>query len=85
MTNNQNGNYSFLDMLNVFSVILQMIGYDKDQKQTSTPAAVDQYNNVSAGIYIDVPAGCCVNIAVENTSTQAINVANANLVVTREA
>ena len=23
----------------------------------STPAAVDQYNNVSAGIYIDVPAG----------------------------
>lgn len=35
MTNNQNGNYSFLDMLNVFSVILQMIGYDQDQKQTS--------------------------------------------------
>ena len=35
MTNYQNGNYSFLDMLNVFSVILQMIGYDKDQKQTS--------------------------------------------------
>lgn len=35
MTNNQNGNYSFLDMLNVFSVILQMIGYDQDQKQAS--------------------------------------------------
>lgn len=35
MNNNQNGNFSFLDMLNVFSVILQMIGYDKDQKQTS--------------------------------------------------
>lgn len=51
----------------------------------STPAAVSQFNNVSAGIYIDVPAGCCVNIAVENTSTQAIDVANANLVVTREA
>ena len=51
----------------------------------STPAAVSQYNNVSAGIYIDVPAGCCANIAVENTSTQAIEVANANLVVTREA
>lgn len=51
----------------------------------STPAAVSQYNNVSAGIYVDVPAGCCVNIAVENTSTQAIDVANANIVVTREA
>lgn len=51
----------------------------------STPAAVGQYNNVSSGVYIDVPAGCCVNIAVKNTSTQAINVANANIVVTREA
>lgn len=51
----------------------------------STPAAVSQFNNVSAGIYVDVPAGCCVNIAVENTSTQAIEVANANIVVTREA
>ena len=51
----------------------------------STPAAVSQYNNVSAGIYIDVPVGCCVNVAVENTSTQAIDVANANIVVTREA
>lgn len=49
----------------------------------STPAAADQFNNVSAGIYIDVPSGCCVNIAVENTSTQAIDVANANLVVNR--
>ena len=51
----------------------------------STPAAVDQFNNVSAGIYIDVPKGCCVNVAVENTSGVAVNVANANLVVTREA
>lgn len=51
----------------------------------STPAAVSQYNNVSAGVYVDVPAGCCVNIAVKNTSTQAIDVANANIVVTREA
>lgn len=51
----------------------------------STPAAVAQFNNVSAGIYVDVPKGCCVNIAVENTSGVAIDVANANLVVTREA
>lgn len=51
----------------------------------STPAAVEQFNNVSAGIFIDVPKGCCVNIAVENTSGVAIDVANANIVVTREA
>ena len=51
----------------------------------STPAAVAQFNNVSTGIYVDVPKGCCVNIAVENSSGVAIDVANANLVVTREA
>ena len=51
----------------------------------STPAAVEQFNNVSAGIYIDVPAGCCVNIAVENTSGQAVDISNANIIVTRQA
>ena len=51
----------------------------------STPSAVEAFNNVSAGIFIDVPRGCCANIAVENTSAQAISVANANLVVTRVA
>lgn len=54
-------------------------------RMISTPAAVAQFNNVSTGIYVDVPKGCCVNIAVENTSGVAIDVANANLVVTREA
>ena len=53
--------------------------------QTAVPAAVDQYNNASSGIYIDVPRGCCVNIAVNNTSDQAISVSNANIVVNREA
>lgn len=54
-------------------------------RMISTPAAVAQFNNVSTGIYVDVPKGCCLNIAVENTSGVAIDVANANLVVTREA
>lgn len=49
------------------------------------PVQMPAHNNVSSGIYIDVPRGCCVNIAVENTSDQAISVANANIVVTREA
>lgn len=51
----------------------------------STPTAVSAYNNVSAGIYIDVPSGCCVNIAVENTSDQAVDVINSNIIVTRVA
>lgn len=51
----------------------------------STPAAVDEYNNVSASIYIDVPIGCCSQVSVENTSTIPINVQNANLIVERVA
>ncbi|MCD7724324.1 MAG: hypothetical protein LUI12_02020 [Clostridiales bacterium] len=51
----------------------------------STPFDTATFNNVSAGIYVDVPKGCCVNIAVENTSSQTIDVQNANIVVTREA
>lgn len=50
-----------------------------------TPAAVDQYFNVSSQAYIDVPRGCCASVAVENASGQSINVQNANLIVTREA
>ena len=50
-----------------------------------TPAAVLNFFNVSAQVYVDVPCGCCATVAVENTSTQAINVQNANLIVAREA
>ena len=50
-----------------------------------TPAAVLNFFNVSAQVFIDVPCGCCATVSVENTSTQAINVQNANLIVTREA
>jgi hypothetical protein len=50
-----------------------------------TPAAVEEFFNVSAQAYIDVPCGCCVTVAVENTSAQAIEVQNANLIVVREA
>lgn len=50
-----------------------------------TPAAVDNYFNVSAQADICAPRGCCASVAVENTSGQAINVQNANLIVTREA
>lgn len=51
----------------------------------STPAAVEEYNNVSAAIFIDVPNGCCTTISVKNTSTIPINVQNANLIIERVA
>ena len=50
-----------------------------------TPAAVENFFNVSSQVYIDVPCGCCVTVAVENTSTQAIEVQNSNLIVVRAA
>lgn len=50
-----------------------------------TPAAVEQFFNVSASVFIDVPRGCCVTVSAKNISTQAIDVQNANLIITREA
>lgn len=58
-----------------------------------TPAAVDNYFNVTSTAIIDVPKGCCFNISVENVSEGAtpadpgpqINVKNANLLITRIA
>ena len=50
-----------------------------------TPAAVDQYGNIYVIAHIDVPRGCCLTVAVENTSDQTINIANANLIVERVA
>ena len=58
-----------------------------------TPAAVDEYFNVTSTAIITIPKGCCFNVSVENASfgataadtPTAINVQNANLVVTRIA
>ena len=50
-----------------------------------TPAAVEEFSNVSSQAYIDVPCNCCVTVAVQNTSEQAIEVQNANLIVVRTA
>lgn len=51
----------------------------------STPAAVEEYNNISSAVFLDVPKGCCVQVSVKNTSTQAVSVQNANLIVERVA
>ena len=50
-----------------------------------TPAAVAEFSNVASAVYLDVPAGCCISIAVKNTSSQAIEVQNANLIIERVA
>lgn len=50
-----------------------------------TPAAAEEFNNVSSSIFVDIPKGCCGTLSVRNTSTVPIDVQNANLIVTREA
>ena len=62
-------------------------------KAIATPAAVDNYFNVTSTAIIDVPAGCCYTVTVENVSQPAIaggtapeiNVQNVNVVVARLA
>jgi hypothetical protein len=51
----------------------------------TTPAAVEEFSNVATGVYIDVPANCCVSLSVRNISTQSIDIQNANLIIERIA
>mgnify|MGYP004452846481 CR=1 FL=1 len=50
-----------------------------------TPAAVSEYFNVGRSLYLDIPCGCCSQISVTNTSTQAVAVQNASIIVERVA
>ena len=73
------------------------LAIDGEPIQTSraivTPAAVDEYFNVTSTAIITIPKGCCYTVSVENDSfgataadpATAINVQNSNLVVSRIA
>lgn len=74
------------------------LAIDGEPIQTSraivTPAAVEEYFNVTSTAIITVPKGCCYTVAVENVSVSddpattpapEINVQNSNLVVSRIA
>lgn len=60
-----------------------------------TPAAVDEYGNLTATALITVPKGCCFNVSIDyvdattddaaTTPTPLIEVQNANLTITRVA
>lgn len=51
----------------------------------ATPAAVNEYFNISSSIYVDVPAGCCSQVSIQNNGLVPLNVKNANLIVERVA
>ena len=57
-----------------------------------TPAAVDEYGNVTSTALITVPKGCCFSLSVRYVTADptvdvsaSINVQNANLVINRVA
>ena len=59
-----------------------------------TPAAVDEYGNLTSTCIVKVPKGCCFTLSVEyvqatddpaTTPTPLVNVQNANLVIDRIA
>lgn len=56
-----------------------------------TPAAVDEYGNLTSTAIIKVPKGCCFSLSVDavpasvDATVPAINVQNANLTISRIA
>ena len=51
----------------------------------STPAAVEEYQNVFSAIFLDIPKGCCSQISVKNIGDEDIEIQNANLIIERVA
>ena len=91
-----NGNAALVDGATVGPISVAL-AIDGEPIQTSraivTPAAADEYFNVTSTAIITVPKGCCFSVSVENTSAPAvaggvapeINIQNANLTVARIA
>lgn len=91
-----NGNIALPDGATVgaISVALAVDGEPlQSSKAIVTPAAVEEFFNVTSTAIITVPRGCCLTVAVENTSSSAaaggvapaILLANANMTVERIA
>lgn len=90
-----NGNIAIPEGADV-SPISVAVAIDGEPVLTSraivTPAAVDEYFNITSTALVTVPRGCCFNVSIENVSeitdagtAPAINVQNANFVVQRIA
>lgn len=68
------------------SVALQEDGETlRNTVSTVTPAAIGDAFKVSLDTFVSIPCGCCVTVSVENISTTAIDVTNANIIFDRVA
>ena len=54
-------------------------------RAVSTPAAVGEFNSISATTLVDVPAGCCTQISLANIGTTSIDTENVDLIIERVA
>lgn len=55
---------------------------DPSSTMTVTPAAVEDFWNISTSINVAVPAICrCSTVSLRNISTQAVDVQNANIII----
>ena len=93
-----NGNVALPEDAEYVVPIAMAITVNGEARVTSraifTPAAVDEYGNITSTAIIKVPKGCCFTIPVENVPATAdptvipapvIELQNANLVITRIA
>lgn len=58
-------------------------GTDQASTMIATPAAVEQFSNVSRSKEVDIFSNCCQTVTIRNTSDQPILVQNASLRITR--
>ena len=92
-----NGNIGLPEGATVGAIAISLT-VNGEPRQTSraifTPAAVDEFGNVTSTAIIKVPRGCCFSLAVESVSASSdptdtpapvITVQNSNLVISRIA
>lgn len=91
-----NGNIALPDTATDVIPIAMALTVNGEPRPTSkaiyTPAAVDEFGNITSTAIIKTPRGCCLTLSVENiaadpeqTDTPAILLQNANLVIDRIA
>lgn len=92
-----NGNIAIPEGGTVTSIAVAIAVSDEPRltsRAIYTPAAVDEYGNVTSTAIITVPKGCCFTVSVDAvpattdptvTPAPVINVQNANLVINRIA
>ena len=92
-----NGNIALPEGATVGPIALAIV-VNGEPKQTSraifTPAAVEEYGNVTCTAIIKVPRGCCFSVAIENVAASAdpaatpapvLSLEDGNLVISRIA